>query len=289
MRNKDSILIVTWVPGNHGAGGSTIANAVGVALQHFTERRTLIVNYGSPKSYMERYMERDVDMRFSMDYLKSFGDSISAEHIKIYATPINEKLYIIPNSKISSEISMVGEKFNKRFTEESLRAFDIVIIDIESGMNQEKRSFLERADIILSVMTMNEIMLDDLYGSNGDPLIKRFLNDEKTLRLFNMINLPLDIEKELKHINNKYNLKSSFGIMYDNEMQKACCTDRKFYSFMKRQLVSKRNTAGFPEQIKDLCGIIAEKSFLTMEEKCENHSFMNTLFAKARQWGEADV
>lgn len=289
MRENNNKLIVTWVPGNHGAGGSTIANAVGIALQHFTYKRTLIVNYGSPKSYMERYLEKDVDMRFSMDYLKSFGDCIDAEHIKTYATPINEMLYIIPNSKISGEISRVGERFNQKFLDEALKVFDFVIVDIETGISQEKQMFLEKADIILAVMTGNEIMLDDLFGSNGDASIKGFLNHSKTISLFNLIDTRENVEKELKHLNKKYGLKSSFGVTYDNQAYKACCVDRRFYSFMKKYLNVKRNDVFLPEQIRELCGIITEKLYIPIEEQQENHSFINMLFSKTRQWGEADV
>lgn len=289
MRENNSRLITIWVPGNHGAGGSTIANAVGIALQHFTDKRTLIVNYGSPKSFMERYLENDIDIRFSMDYLKSFGDSITAEHIKTYATPINEKLYIIPNSKISRDISRVGAQFNQRFLNEALKVFDFIIIDIETGINQEKQMFLEKADIIVAVLTGNEIMLDELYGNNGDASIKSFLNDDKTLCLFNLINSQEAIEKELKHLNKKYGLKSSFGVAYDAQAYKACCVDRKFYSFLKRQLAMKKNDVALAEQIKELCSIISERLYIPMEEQEDNHSLINMLLSKTRQWGELDA
>lgn len=289
MRDNKSRLITVWVPGNHGAGGSTIANAVGIALQHFTDKKTLIVNYGGPQSYMERYLEKDVDMRFSMDYLKSFDDSINAEHIKTYATPINEMLYIIPNSKISRDISKVGEDFNQRFLDEAKKVFDFVIVDIESGINKEKQMFLDKADIIIAVMTSNEIMLDDLHGSNSDNTIRSFLGDMKTLSVFNLLDPGENVEKELKYLNKKYRLKGSFGITYDNKAYKACCGDKKFYSFMKKHLSMKRSDTTLPDQIKELCGIITERLYMPMEEQVETHGFINMLLSKAKHWGEFDA
>jgi len=289
MRDNKSKLIIVWVPGNHGAGGSTIANAVGIALQHFTDKKTLIVNYGSPQSYMERYLEKDVDMRFSMDYLKSFDDSINAEHIKTYATSINEMLYIIPNSKISRDISMVGEDFNRKFLDEAKKVFDFIIVDIESGINAEKQMFLDKADIILAVMTSNEIMLDDLYGSNSNYTVRSFLGDKKTLCVFNLLDHGENVEKELNHLNRKYKLKGSFGITYDNKAYKACCEDKKFYSFMKKHLNMKKGDATLPEQIKELCGIITERLYLPMDESEDNHSFFNMLLSKTKHWGDFDA
>lgn len=289
MRDSKSRLITVWVPGNHGAGGSTIANAVGIALQHFTDKKTLIVNYGSPQSYMERYLEKDVDMRFSMDYLKSFDDSINAEHIRTYATPINEMLYIIPNSKISREISKVSEDFNQKFLDEAKKVFDFIIVDIESGINVEKQMFLDKADIILAVMTSNEIMLDDLYGSNSDNTIRSFLGDIKTLSVFNLLDPGEDVEKELKYLNKKYSLKGSFGVTYDNKAYKACCRDKRFYSFMKKHLSMKNSDTALPEQIKELCSIITEKLYMPMEEQTEAHGFINMLFSKTKHWGEFDA
>lgn len=289
MRDNISKLITVWVPGNHGAGGSTIANAVGVALQHFTDKKTLIVNCGSPQSYMERYLENDLDMRFSMDYLKSFGDSIKAEHIKTYATPINEMLYIIPNSKISRDISKVGENFNQRFLDEAKKVFDFIIVDVESGINMEKQMFLDKADLILAVMTSNEIMLDDLYGSNSDYTIRCFLGDKKTLCIFNLLDPGENIEKELKHLNKKYGLKGSFGITYDNKAYKACCAEKRFYSFMKKHLSIKKSDAALPEQIKELCSIITERLYMPMEEQEETYGFINMLFSKVKHGGEFDA
>lgn len=289
MRKNNNKLIVTWVPGNHGAGGSTIANAVGIAMQHLTDKKTLIVNYGSTKSYMERYLENDLEMRFSMDYLKSFGECITSEHIKTYATPINEMLYIIPNSKISSDIARVGEKFNELFIDEALKAFDFVVLDIETGMNKEKEMFLRKADFILAVSTSNEIMLDELFGNTCDPMITKFLTDSKTFCLFNLFDEHEDIEKKLKYLNKKYGLESSFGISYDRHAYKAACVDRKFYSFMKKHFDIQKNNAYLPEQVKELCGIITEKLYIPVEEQTDNHRILNMILAKTRRWGEIDV
>jgi cellulose biosynthesis protein BcsQ len=287
MRDKKGSLIAVWVPGNHGAGGSTIANSIGITLQHITGKRTLIVNMGSNRNYMEQYLKNDVDARFSMDNLRSFNMNINADHIKIYATGVNDLLYILPNCKITSEMSKVEEGFYQKFLEKALEAYEIVIVDLEAGLNMEKQMFLNHADVLVAVMNENEIMLKDLF--EGNKTIREYIKNDKTIPVFNALHCVEAELKTLRRFNNRLELNSSYGVCFDNKVNKAACCDGKLYSFFKKELNKKSSNIVMVEQIKELSLIITEKLFIPTEDiKC-NRSLINIIFPKGKYWGEVDV
>lgn len=287
MREKKGSLIAVWGPGNHGAGVSTIANSIGIALQHITDKRTLIVNMGSPRNYMEQYLKNDVDARFSMDHLRSFNMNISAEHIKIYATGINDLLYILPNCRITREMSKVEEGFYQRFLEKALEAYEIVIVDLETGLNRENQMFLGRADVILAVMNENEIMLKELFESSKT--IREYVKNDKTIPVFNSLHCVGGELKTLKRYNNRLELNSSYGVCFDIEANKAACCEGKLYSFFKKELNKKSSNIAMVEQIKELSCIITDKLFIPSEDIQHNGRLINIIFPKRKHWGEIDV
>ncbi|OGO78078.1 MAG: hypothetical protein A2Y23_15460 [Clostridiales bacterium GWB2_37_7] len=287
MRDTKGKLISVWVPGNHGAGGSTISIALGIALEHLTNRKTLIVNMGSTRNYMEQYLRNDVAARFSMDYLKSFDLGISADHIKMYSSAINDMLYILPNCKIGRELNKVGESFYQRFLEKSLEAFEFVIIDLETGLCKEKQMFLDEADIILAVMNDNEIMLKDLLSSNKE--INEFIHQDKTLPIFNGLHESGNALKTLSRLNKRLGLKSSCGISFDYNANKASCCEGKLYSFLKKELNKKKVDSPMSEQIVELCSIITDKFSIPIDYVQENVNPISIIFTKAKLWGEIDV
>jgi cellulose biosynthesis protein BcsQ len=287
MRDTKGILISVWVPGNHGAGGSTISIALGIALQHLTNKKTLIVNMGGTKNYMEQYIQNDVYARFSMDYLKSFDLEMDAEHIKTYSSPINEMLYVLPNCKIGREINKVGENFYQKFLEKSLQAYEIVIVDLETGLNKEKQMFLDKADLILAVMNGNEVMLKDLQESNKD--IKAYIHNDKTLPLFNGLHEYANVVKALSRLNKSLDIKSSYGISFDNNANKAACFECKLYSFLKNELNKKKTQSLLAEQIVELSCIVLEKLMIPLQSIPDNANRINKFFLKVKQWGEIDV
>jgi Flp pilus assembly CpaE family ATPase len=287
MRDKKGSLVAVWGPGNHGTGGSTIANSIGIALQHITDKRTLIVNMGSPRNYMEQYLKNDVDARFTMDNLRSFNMNISAEHIKIYATGVNDLLHILPNCKITKEISKVEEGFYQRFLEKALEAYEIVIVDLETGLNNENEMFLNHAEVILAVMNENEIMLKEIFESNKT--IREYINDDKTIPIFNGLHCQGAELRTLKRFNTRLELSSSYGICFDTQVNKAACCEGKLYSFLKKELNKKSSNIAMVEQIKELSSIIAERLFIPEEDIQYNSRLFSVIFPKRKHLGEIDV
>ncbi len=287
MRQHKGKLITVWVPGNHGAGGSTVANFLGITLQHLTGKATLVVNLGSQKNYLQQYLKNDAELRFSMDHLRSFNQGINPELIKTYASAINDKLYILPNSKISKEISRTASDFNIRFLEQAVEAFELVVIDIEAGFNEENKQLLDMSDMIIPVMNDNEIQLQDLFETN--PQLKAYVDAEKAIPLFNAIREPQAITKTLKSLNKKLVIKASYGISYDIEANRAACSEGKLYSHLKNELVRKKNSSELVEQLKDLCGYIMENLYEAGEIPVEKQGISSLLMHRLKQWGEIDA
>ena len=287
MRRNKGKLIAVWVPGNHGAGGSTVANSLGITLQHITERKTLLVNMGSPRNYMEHYMKNDADMRFSMDYLKSFESDMSAELINTYASPINEKLFILPNSKITGDVSKTSTGYNQLFLEKALEAFEIVVIDIEAGINKENQQLLDMSDVIVAVMNDNEIMLQELLERN--PSIRNYINGEKTYTVFNAIHGEKAGVRAIKELNKSLDLHCSYGISYDVEGRRAASSEGKFYSYLKQALGKKKREPILAEQLKDIGYSILEKLLSPEERYRENPPSRSMIFGRWKQWGGADA
>ncbi len=276
MGKQSGRLIAVWVPGNHGAGGSTIADGIGIGMQYRTKLKTLIVNFSGKWSYMERFLENDINIKYSMDYFKSFGHVIDQNHISIFSTQINDKLSIIPGAKLETYPNQENGEFEKLLLEKCLEGYDFVIADTTTGIKASNQALLNRADIIIAVMTPNEIMLDDISNELGKAEILRYLHDTKTIPVFNMMGYKSNIEKELKRLSEKYSFEACFGVNTDDDVFEACCKSRKMYTYMMKGL--ENGVSGFPMQIDELCMLITQAlGFEGCNHKNAGGSFMRKL------------
>lgn len=287
MRNEKGKLIAVWVPGNHGAGGSTLANALGITLQHLTDKSTLLVNMGSSRNYMEQYLKNDVDIRLTMDYLKSYETLIRAEHIKMYSTAVNEKLHILPNCKISGTLTKNTQGFNEKFVDKAKEAFEIVFFDLEAGMTAENRYFLDRADLILAVMNQNLMLHEELLKTQEQ--IRQYVYDDKTIVVFNGLHQDKHQESLQKELTKRLGIGGSFGVSYDARASMAACMDGKLYSFMKKELSKQNDEVSLAVQMEELSRIITERLFFEVNTVQETNSFLSMLLSRAKRWGEVDA
>ena len=165
MRGEYGKLICTWSPVQYGVGSSTLACSVGFGIHCGYGKKVLIVNKGRCNNHMEKYLEKDIAVRYSMDNLKIFNAGIKAEHIQTYATQVNTDLYMIAGSRLKKGIVRESYDFDRLFIERCLEVFDIVVADIDAGVRKENKYYLEKADRIISVFAPNEIIIDELYQS----------------------------------------------------------------------------------------------------------------------------
>lgn len=277
MRGMQGKLITVWSPGLHGMGTSTVTDAVGFAMQYLTDKKVLILNQCGRLSFMERFVEKDIKIKYTMDNLKIFDTSISAEHIYTYATSINENLYMVAGSRFERDITKEDKHFAEILLSRCLEAFDIVVVDTNTGIREDNLPFLDKADSIIAVVTANEIMLDDLLEASKSSHIKEYLYGGKALVVVNKLYDGRSMDRELRSINKKYDFEASFGLNYNGDVFDACCRRRQFYSFMMDELA--REKAVFGSQVTDICDYLIERLYLSREvEKPHKRSAFMNLF-----------
>lgn len=259
MRTNKGKLITVFVPGNHGAGGTTLASGIGISLQYFLNKKVLLINKSGSWSYMERFLDNEPGLKFNytIDDLQAFNSSVNKDYIKTFATKINDDLFIIAGSSYSKDITVRDEAFEERLIEESLAAFDIVIVDVPTGVRHENLKYLDASDLILAVMTPNDIMLEDIYAKPAKEAEKQYLQAPNAVPVFNMMPEGQEYDKEMSRLNKKYKLDRSFGVIFDYSVRNACCTDRRFYTYLRSEL-DKANYV-FPQQMKELCAMICTR------------------------------
>ncbi|MGE5629798.1 MAG: hypothetical protein ACM3TR_01735 [Caulobacteraceae bacterium] len=257
MRGTRGKLITVFNPYKHGAGSTTIANGLGICLGYYTGKKVLLVNKSGCWSSMERFIEGDIHVQYTIDNLKVYNSSIKGNTIKTYATMINENLYMVAGSTISNEAERHDYDFEERFIEESVKAFDIVVADVPSGVKYENAKYIEKADIIIAVVKYNEIDLDDIYESAGMSNIRDCLSRDNTHIAVNFMDKDWDMPKETERLKKKYGLGETYGFAYDGSVINACCKKRKMYSYLCEELGSENNI--FPQQLKEFTDMLMGK------------------------------
>lgn len=259
MRGAKGKLICIWSPVIHGEGCSTLACGVGIGLQYFSDKKVLIVNVGNSANHMERYLEGDIEIKYSMDNLRIFNNEIRTEHILTYATQINKDLYIIAGSRLNREVTGNNKGFDNIFIEKCLAGFDIVIADLDIGVSSENRLYLERADIILPVATPNEIVMDELFDNRGAQETLDYFSDEKAVNIINKLWDGWETAGVTRRYKNRYSLSYVFGLNYNGDVINACCTDKNFYSFLMKEI--KRDKSIFVKQLNEICTFLIERLY----------------------------
>lgn len=259
MREAKGKLICIWSPILHGEGCSTITNAVGFALNHYTGKKTLIVNKSGTLSHMENYIAHDIEIKYSMDNLKIFNSSIKSEHISTYATQINNDLYMIAGSRINREITKEDKGFEELFIKRCLDGFELVVVDMNTGVREDSGLYLNRADVILAVTAPNDIVLGKVFKYPGFMEVMQYLNDEKTVYIFNKLYDGWNTAKIVDRLKKKYSIRSAYGLNYDGDVLDACCTNLNFYSFMIKEL--KKSASEYAGQISDICEYLADRLY----------------------------
>lgn len=257
MRGVKGKLICVWSPMLHGVGCSTIACGIGFGMQHYTGRSVLVVNRSNSVSHMERYLENDIKIKYSMDNLKIFNTGIRTEHILTYATQVNTGLHIIAGSRFNREITGEVTDFDRLFIEKCMEGFDLIVTDLDTGVRKDSRLYLDYADSILAVVTPNEIILDELYRQPGMAEALGYFTNEKAICIINKLYESWDTDKVTERYKNRYSLSSVFGLNYDGDVLNACCADRNFYSFVMKEI--KRGKNGFSRQLIDICECLTER------------------------------
>lgn len=264
MRGAKGKLICIWSPVMHGEGCSTLACSIGFGMQYCSRKRVLIVNKGNSASHMEKYVGKDIEIKYSMDNLKIFNTGIKTEHVLTYATQMNTDLYMIAGSRFNKEITKENNDFDRLFINKCLDGFDIVIADVDTGVRQENKLYLDQADKIIAAFTPNEIIIDEMYQNQAMHEILEYFADEKTVGIINKLYDGWDTGRVLDRYKSKYSLSNVFGLNYDGDVLNACCSDKNFYSFLMKEI--KRDKNKYVKQLTEVCDFLAGELKLYMED-----------------------
>lgn len=260
MRGTKGKLICTWSPVLHGEGCSTLACSIGFGMQYYSGKRVLIVNKSNSTSHMEKYVEKDIEIKYSMDNLKIFNTGLRTEHILTYATQMNTGLYMIAGSRLNKDITKENIDFDRLFIDRCLEGFDLVISDMDTGVREENKLYLDRADNIIAVFAPNEIVIDEMCQHSGMQEAYKYFKNEKTVSVINKLYEGWETSKVLGRYKNKYSLSNIFGLNYDGDVLNACCTDKDFYSFLMKEIKREKNI--YVSQLTDICDFLINELYL---------------------------
>ena len=276
MRGSKGKLICIWSPVLHGEGCSTLACSIGFGMQYYSGKKVLIVNKSNSISHMEKYVEKDIEIKFSMDNLKIFNTAIKTEHILTYATQVNTGLYMIAGSRLNKEITRENIDFDRLFIDRCLEGFDLVIADMDTGVREENKLYLDRADNIIAVLTPNEIIIDELCQQPEMHNALNYFTDARAVSIINKLYDGWETDRVVGRYKSKYSLSNVFGLNYDGDVLDACCTDKDFYSFLMKEI--KRGKSGYIKQLTDICEFLISK--LYMEKSIEDSVRYGNLFKR---------
>lgn len=263
MRGEKGKLISVWSPVLHGEGCSTLACSIGFGIQHFTGKKVLVVNKSNSTSHMEKYVEKDIEIKYSMDNLKIFNTGIRSEHILTYATQVNTGLYMLAGSRLNREITKESIDFDRLFIEKCLEGFDIVVADIDTGIRAENRLYLDASDSIVAVLAPNEIIIQELFRNAEMRDVMGYFTDARTVNIINKLYEGWDSCRVIGRYNSRYSLTKTFGLNYNGDILNACCNDRNLYSFLMKEIRRRKNE--YVKQLSRICEFLAGE--LSMEEE----------------------
>ncbi len=264
LRGERGKLICVWSPVLHGEGCSTLACSIGFSIQQMTGRKVLIVNKSNSTSNMEKYLEKDIEIKYSMDNLKIFNMGIRTEHILTYATQVNTDLYMIAGSRFNRDITKENYEFDRIFMDKCLEGFDIVIADIDTGVRSENSFFLDSADCILAVLTPNEITIQELFNNPALKSALKYFTDERTVNVINKLHGDWNSSRVIDRYNSSYSLTKTFGLNYDGDVLNACCSNRNYYSFVIKEMKCRRNL--YVSQLIGVCEFLLKEISMEADE-----------------------
>jgi MinD superfamily P-loop ATPase len=198
-----------------------------------------------------------------MDNLKIFSTGIRVDHIITYATQIKTDLYMIAGARLDKGITGGNKEFDRHFIDSCLEGFDIVIVDVGKGTGVENKLYLDSADSIISVITPNEIAVDQLFNDSTMKTALAYYTNKKTVNVINKLYSGWETGSVVSRYKKRYSLCKPLGLNYDGDLLNACCADRNFYSFIMRKLKGIKND--YMQQLNDICSFIISE--LSIEEK----------------------
>ncbi|MGE5677707.1 MAG: hypothetical protein ACM3ZR_06575 [Pseudomonadota bacterium] len=257
MRGKKGKVICVWSPMQHGEGCTTLACSLGFGLHLKSRERILIVNKSDSIAGMEKLVEKDIAIKYSLDNLKIFNEGIRAEHILTYATHINSNLHMLAGSRLDRKITGVGTEFDRLFLEGCTEGYELTIVDLGTGTDTENSMYLEYADTVIAVVTPNEIMLDRLFSDYVRQAALDYFSGNKAVVVVNKLCSDWNVNSVIGRYRDIFSMDRVYGVSYDGELLSSGCIDRSMYSFFVNKFSGRKSEC--MQQLNQLCCDVADK------------------------------
>ncbi|HAN10650.1 MAG TPA: hypothetical protein DCP90_08585 [Clostridiales bacterium] len=255
--NKHAKVISVYGGYLHGTGVSTMALSLSIFIQQITDKKVLLINLDNERSLLEKFIERDVDIKHSIDDIKVYEESLKLEVIENHLDIINDNLSLISKSKTGK----TSPEFVDKLIEIAKKKFNFIIID--AGNNPSEK-LLENGDISIHISEYNELILENT--------VKNIKNDD-TLIIFNKFSIEYSSNLTITSFKKKYSITNEiFTVNYDQDIFTEACEKRKLYSFLIKKLNSKNTCIN---NVLNIALYVAEYSKVKVQKKYEKRGLVD--------------
>lgn len=229
--SKKGKLIAFYSPIAHGTGTSTCALATAIMLNQLTGKSTLFINQSGFFSPVEKYLSAEIQGSYTVDFIRDFG-SPSKENFA-FSNRINESLFFLSGSLKGDKSSPCDEALCKA----ALEHFDFVVVDLPSGVRSSLNIHAQFADVLVPVITTDEVHLENLFHDPHYTRQKTFIQQhrDKLIWLINKFPPGEDVVKGMTRISNLFGLDRAVGATFDKDLLVWASQKKMFYTFCVEQ------------------------------------------------------
>lgn len=244
------MVVAVWSNSYRRQGSSTFALSLATILECMTYKKVLLIDMDSKESIMDKFIERDIEIKEGLDEIKVYKDMLDINMIKNHLTKINDNMYIVKKNETDCE---VNKEFCEKFIEICKKNFDLVVIKINNKIVSNCRELVNNVDELIYVTEANPILIEDVL--NQEYFLK--IKDKKDIiTIINKVYKEQIIHKKiLKDIIEDKN--KVYFIPYDTNLYIEANYERKMYSYIVRSYNEKTE---YIKCIKKVCEYILNKN-----------------------------
>lgn len=174
----------------HGQGAtSTTTAAVASAIAQKTALKTLIAHNQIERSAIEGYLFKESRQRHNIQNLSNQGidalfrlmknGRLKAEMIADYTYSIlkNHRMDLLLGTEKKQKMTKEDQELLSSILSCAKDFYDLIILDVHSGLNENSLSILKGSDIIVFCINQNSFLLEDLTAIFNE---YEFLNQKQT-------------------------------------------------------------------------------------------------------------
>lgn len=242
--------VAFWSP-YHGQTGTTttaltmasmvaITNNYKVLLGHSHFKRSTL-----EKCLMQQRQRSEDRLSFNDHGLNALrrlakNGRLVAEKVSDYTTPLlaNNRLDLLQGIDGFNGDEAVEEiQLLRRIFAKANGAYDLVMVDVHSGMNQSlTRKIIEDADVVVVCLNQNLWLLEDYFGHSEE---RTMLANKKII--YHLSSYHKDSKYTLKNIKRLFDLETLIATPYSPELMDACNNGSALDFYMRHMSAGKKD------------------------------------------------